>query len=265
MVFSYGTVPSSARTMEETTPRKSACSNLQCLNITPNNVAKRCSGCKVLHYCSKDCQRIDWKEGNHRAFCDMYGLSRNFFTSPFHQFSKKQRTWLWKIAHTLFRDRTKYTLNQHIEFFSRFNLSSAPPQAITLVGPKTLRNTIGEPNGTFVMQATALSAVDSPLAVSLRSAGKDWVDLVSRADKSKGRMNLCVLSIREAGEMVNLVYPVYSSWNIRAVALRLAALKQQGVDGKAFEEALNAELKAVGRKAGDALIPDVEYPLLSGA
>lgn len=29
----------------------------------------RCGGCKVAEYCSKDCQKADWKQGNHKEFC----------------------------------------------------------------------------------------------------------------------------------------------------------------------------------------------------
>lgn len=31
----------------------------------------RCVGCKVAEYCSKDCQRRDWKEGKHKVLCPL--------------------------------------------------------------------------------------------------------------------------------------------------------------------------------------------------
>lgn len=31
----------------------------------------RCGGCKVAEYCSKDCQKEDWKEGKHKVLCSL--------------------------------------------------------------------------------------------------------------------------------------------------------------------------------------------------
>lgn len=31
----------------------------------------RCGGCRVAEYCSKDCQRKDWKEGQHKSLCPL--------------------------------------------------------------------------------------------------------------------------------------------------------------------------------------------------
>ena len=40
-----------------------------CLNECTNNDAFKCSGCKFLaHYCSKECQKLDWKR--HKAECN---------------------------------------------------------------------------------------------------------------------------------------------------------------------------------------------------
>ncbi|KAJ6518187.1 hypothetical protein C8R47DRAFT_1312652, partial [Mycena vitilis] len=45
-----------------------ACENLQCLKIAAKSEFKKCSGCGVTYYCSKACQRVDWRDG-HQALC----------------------------------------------------------------------------------------------------------------------------------------------------------------------------------------------------
>ncbi|KAJ7150673.1 hypothetical protein C8R46DRAFT_1198238 [Mycena filopes] len=47
---------------------RKACDNLQCAKILPKTAFKRCSGCEYAHYCSKECQSADWRDG-HREGC----------------------------------------------------------------------------------------------------------------------------------------------------------------------------------------------------
>ena len=34
---------------------------------------KRCSRCRMMYYCSRHCQKVDWNQYNHRALCFEYG------------------------------------------------------------------------------------------------------------------------------------------------------------------------------------------------
>lgn len=42
--------------------------NRHCANCAKEKPTNRCSGCKVVMYCSKECQLLDWK-GSHKHFC----------------------------------------------------------------------------------------------------------------------------------------------------------------------------------------------------
>ncbi|KAF7310256.1 MYND-type domain-containing protein [Mycena indigotica] len=45
-----------------------ACSNLECCNIWERHAMKQCAGCRRRLYCSRLCQRQDWRYGKHRRY-----------------------------------------------------------------------------------------------------------------------------------------------------------------------------------------------------
>ncbi|KAF7289179.1 MYND-type domain-containing protein [Mycena indigotica] len=48
------------------------CDNVQCGLITHKTSLRRCAGCLVVYYCSRACQKVDWREGNHRNKCESF-------------------------------------------------------------------------------------------------------------------------------------------------------------------------------------------------
>ncbi|KAJ7659125.1 hypothetical protein DFH06DRAFT_1195093 [Mycena polygramma] len=46
------------------------CENMQCLKMAPKSEFKKCSGCCVYYYCSKECQMVDWRDG-HQKLCKL--------------------------------------------------------------------------------------------------------------------------------------------------------------------------------------------------
>lgn len=45
------------------------CHNERCTRVDPIGTFKRCGGCLHSFYCSRDCQRVDWQQGKHKAYC----------------------------------------------------------------------------------------------------------------------------------------------------------------------------------------------------
>lgn len=43
---------------------------VQCPNeAVPEHPLKECAGCSNVAYCSRECQKLDWKQGGHRKAC----------------------------------------------------------------------------------------------------------------------------------------------------------------------------------------------------
>ncbi|KAK6980780.1 hypothetical protein R3P38DRAFT_2579582 [Favolaschia claudopus] len=53
-----------------------ACDNIECGTLLPKKNFKRCAGCSSLLYCSRECQRVDWRSG-HRSSCIWHLSNRN--------------------------------------------------------------------------------------------------------------------------------------------------------------------------------------------
>lgn len=45
------------------------CHNERCSRVDPLGTFRRCGGCLHSFYCSKECQRFDWQQGKHKAYC----------------------------------------------------------------------------------------------------------------------------------------------------------------------------------------------------
>ncbi|KAG8214647.1 hypothetical protein J3R82DRAFT_9725 [Butyriboletus roseoflavus] len=45
------------------------CQNAMCDKSGPPGLFKSCAGCLHVHYCSKECQVYDWKNGGHQKYC----------------------------------------------------------------------------------------------------------------------------------------------------------------------------------------------------
>ncbi|KZP20988.1 hypothetical protein FIBSPDRAFT_741512 [Athelia psychrophila] len=47
------------------------CDNAKCLKTAPKAQFRQCSACMNTNYCSRECQTIAWKEGDHKTMCKL--------------------------------------------------------------------------------------------------------------------------------------------------------------------------------------------------
>ncbi|KAF7323510.1 MYND-type domain-containing protein [Mycena kentingensis (nom. inval.)] len=86
--------------------RVGVCGNPACLRKCAKADLRRCGTCKVSLYCSKACQRADWKDGDHRGICstqravlfDGYGANLSLHDIEFLRF---------QMTHDLARTRVR--------------------------------------------------------------------------------------------------------------------------------------------------------------
>nr|GAT58956.1 predicted protein [Mycena chlorophos] len=55
---------------------KRSCDNVVCNRILEKEQFRRCSGCLAAYYCSRRCQKADWRTGDHRRECSRWGVQR---------------------------------------------------------------------------------------------------------------------------------------------------------------------------------------------
>nr|GAT55027.1 predicted protein [Mycena chlorophos] len=108
------------------------CSNLACEKIVYRHLVKRCAGCEVRLYCSKQCQRADWREGGHRDSCRSqanpspydilhHPMDREFLIGVLNAEYERQREY---IAGVILRLTMVVTKDPMIEFWIRWTYNS---------------------------------------------------------------------------------------------------------------------------------------------
>ncbi|KAF8186137.1 hypothetical protein K438DRAFT_1973504 [Mycena galopus ATCC 62051] len=91
-------------------PSSLACDNTECNKIFEKSKFKRCAGCKYMSYCSRDCQKRDWKEGGHREECQKNRLTTSGLLV------KRNRAFLRALVHYDYETRCEEVLEKQVEF-----------------------------------------------------------------------------------------------------------------------------------------------------
>ncbi|KAF7288890.1 hypothetical protein MIND_01405000 [Mycena indigotica] len=181
---------------------RSACGNFECKVLPHEHSAKlkRCSGCQSTFYCSKTCQRADWKSG-HRTECAAFALF-----GPTSVCSAGQRD---ALATDGFQVNTTRLISTSDRDFQRVILANDYTYErldLSLKLVEALSNTDIEQTGTFPV-------------VSWDYTVKEWAgfsqgtlypaDIVSlrygpwlrRAIRSRGKLQLHVVHFEEGGDV----------------------------------------------------------------
>ncbi|KAJ6573373.1 hypothetical protein DFH09DRAFT_1312076 [Mycena vulgaris] len=151
-----------------------ACDNLKCGMIHVKANFMRCSGCLIMYYCSKNCQRLDWQEGGHRDTCVHHRKLRS--PGP-HQLNIRDRSFIRALVdddyaalrQAIFHNQLAFVCaNPTEQFYVVFDYSGGPPSI-------EVRSTSDNP-GYSVQQ---------------------WEDYLSRQIASAGQMELHLMIVEE--------------------------------------------------------------------
>ncbi|KAJ7162511.1 hypothetical protein C8R46DRAFT_1283517 [Mycena filopes] len=108
-----------------------ACDNMKCGKIEVPPIIRCCSACRSAHYCSPECQRVDWRDA-HREVCD--DLRRVRACHPEDYLPPRERAFMKFLLHTDFQQRRLFIAlrevmfmheNPGVSFFVTFDYCSA--------------------------------------------------------------------------------------------------------------------------------------------
>ncbi|KAJ7274741.1 hypothetical protein C8J57DRAFT_1312636 [Mycena rebaudengoi] len=155
------------------TPSMRACDNLECGEIRPRHEFTRCSACKSVYYCDEACQTVDWIGGGHRSACKSY-VALSLRAGNALDFA--MRSFLRALIHHDYHKAKRTILLQKVVFRR------------------------ASPDGGFL---TLYDYTQGPVKINLQSLNSakthevlgstEWTNIVSRAERSGGRMGLDVL------------------------------------------------------------------------
>ncbi|KAJ7213069.1 hypothetical protein GGX14DRAFT_696952 [Mycena pura] len=168
-----------------------ACDNLECGKIQDSSRCRRCSGCKTHYYCSSDCQTADWKHGGHRNHCGSLVLLSLGESSC--RLGFRERTFLRAVVQQDYADGIPSICETQVIF-----MANHPADRFFTLFDYThnlLRISVG-------------SAVNSLISDDLKKAGSEWTDILSRASRSAGRVQLHVIRVSEGSDTRLWVIPL---------------------------------------------------------
>ncbi|KAJ7818677.1 hypothetical protein B0H14DRAFT_2838491 [Mycena olivaceomarginata] len=153
---------------------RNACDNMECGVIRDRTSFRCCSACKSKYYCSRDCQRRDWEDGDHRGECKR--LRSNNFHDP------------WSLC-----NRNKLfirALLRHDYMACRDDILSQQ---------KIIQQTYPSLQQSVVFNCNRLEVVVQvhPVRSNTADDPPGLVDILSRVSRSHGRMQLHTLLIDE--------------------------------------------------------------------
>ncbi|KAK7039967.1 hypothetical protein R3P38DRAFT_2902679 [Favolaschia claudopus] len=152
-----------------------ACTNTDCGIILEKANFKRCSHCRNAYYCSVDCQKTDWRRGDHRTACRVALLSdlANKDLTP------RNLSFMRKLLHHDINAENsvlKLPTSSHYNF-QALALESTVNPLVTVVDYRK-----GHPSA-YITDANSARAEDLHKQIN-------WDDHIARAARSGGRIEL---------------------------------------------------------------------------
>ncbi|KAJ7761176.1 hypothetical protein DFH07DRAFT_957254 [Mycena maculata] len=160
-------------------PSSLVCDNTECSKVSEKSGFKRCAGCKYTSYCSRDCQKRDWKEGGHREECHKNRLAKSSLLV------KRNRAFLLTLVHHDSETRREEVLEKQVEFEH------------------------GNP-GTKFYTLFDYTERSVPIAIVPLTEQEDTLEVV-RMCKSQGSMELHAAFVARGGLKQAFLFPMRSS------------------------------------------------------
>ncbi|KAJ7466958.1 hypothetical protein FB451DRAFT_1259653 [Mycena latifolia] len=184
---------------EQCVSRK-ACDNMECGAIRQKSDFKCCGYCHQVYYCSRRCQRIDWKSGNHRAGCKHpeYLSPRNisFMRALLHHDYEANKEEILRLQITFIRQ------NPSLPIVTIFDYASGRAR----ISIETI-------------------CVASSMMQNYR--GVNCAELVPRAERSGGRMQLHLTSVPIGRRLQARIFPMRSNVPTLHQAVRRLAAEEE--------------------------------------
>ncbi|KAJ7163183.1 hypothetical protein C8R46DRAFT_1221969 [Mycena filopes] len=157
-----------------------ACDNPKCYYVGIHADLKRCSGCRNVYYCSRECQITDWKEGGHRGSCS---LQRTLSLGSECGLTLTERSWMRALLHA------DYSATE-LEIYSEVVLCLRKfPDAGYLV--------IFDYTDMLCTTAVySLATDDWGSHAAIRDNRAEWEDYLTRAARSEGRLTIHAMCCR---------------------------------------------------------------------
>ncbi|KAJ7617639.1 hypothetical protein DFH06DRAFT_100814 [Mycena polygramma] len=146
-----------------------ACNNVECgeMQTAP---CRRCSGCKIFYYCSQACQVVNWKQGGHRENCSLYSE----LSGPL---GVRERRLLRALVQREYQENIQSVCEKQVAAIAGDPAGSG---VIITVFDYTLDN----------VEVSAVSDANWLKLGSREALGREWSDVVARAAKIRGRVQL---------------------------------------------------------------------------
>ncbi|KAJ7648345.1 hypothetical protein DFH06DRAFT_575091 [Mycena polygramma] len=168
------------------TSSQKACDNMECGIIQEKQEFQRCSHCQQVYYCSSECQKRDWRSG-HRESCNSLRICR----SKNSDISRRDLSFMRALF-----DSDSYELQNEDRLQERvFLMRDHPGEPIVSV----LDYTDGSVRA-FITTLAEERAADERGDVC-------WIEHVSRAARSRGRMELHIMRAWDGTRQRRWMFP----------------------------------------------------------
>ncbi|KAK7049083.1 hypothetical protein R3P38DRAFT_2872589 [Favolaschia claudopus] len=202
-------------------PSSLACDNMSCGKIGGKNEFKQCSGCQCVHYCSGDCQTVDWNDG-HRQDCDQLRMACAQYPEPL---TTRERSFLRFLMHHDYLQLLPIVSCQELQI-----LRQRPNEdQVTIFNYTDRSGVITHLDAAHEIDADPRLAIELPIQL--------W-----RAARSGGRMRVHLMDfLHGGGEATYRLFPLRVADAEFHAALKSMA-KTRPLSSDVYEQAMHDEI-----------------------